>query len=206
MSKFSLKKKRSKLGQPPNKVKPDTYSEPDKTRLLQGYTLVPQHNWTSNHLTPNSHIRYQQKDGAFRQGGFIMDSFIGKNGLVIKLTAKSSKSAREPFTWHISTGNVGSIWKKNYNDSNQPQQYQQTQYQHQQPQTHQPQQQQQTNVSCNNPVAQIDMFADLSALELRIDQLESTNRRTNEKLEQIIQFIFRKMGPQKSLVLQPMAP
>lgn len=87
----------------------------DRDQLLKGYDEVPRDEWDS--LIHGVHIRYLRKDGLFRKGGFVKNTWIGLSGVnkgknVIQLCNNMSYKAVK---WIISFDNLDKIWKKKNN-------------------------------------------------------------------------------------------
>jgi hypothetical protein len=87
----------------------------DRDKLLKGYEEVPRTKWDS--MTHGDHIRYLRKDGLFRKGGFIKNTWVGLSGInkgknVIQLCNNMSYNA---IKWTIQFDNLDKIWKKKNN-------------------------------------------------------------------------------------------
>jgi len=96
-------------------IKKKENSKMDREQLLKGYDEVPQSEWKS--LAYGIHIRYLRKDGLFRKGGFVKNTWVGLTGVnkgknVIQMCNNMSYKAVK---WVISLDKLDKIWKKKNN-------------------------------------------------------------------------------------------
>ena len=106
----------SKIVSSTNDIEISNNNSPEN--LLDGYELVPHSDWVN--LKYNTHIRYLNKDGAMRRGGFVKKIWsktdkMGAIYLVIDLVANFAKNGS---SWSISSNKVEKIWKKIGSGSN----------------------------------------------------------------------------------------
>jgi hypothetical protein len=96
-------------------IKKENTKTLDEKKLLKGYIEVPQNEWDT--IVQGLHIRYLRKDGAFRRGGFVKNSWIGASGKykdkkVLQLGNSMSYKATK---WTIVLDDINKIWKNNNN-------------------------------------------------------------------------------------------
>ena len=60
------------------KKKSALITDDEQKALIRDYIEVNKDEWSI--IPSNTHIRYLRKDGAFRRGGFIKNSWVGVNG------------------------------------------------------------------------------------------------------------------------------
>ena len=95
------------------KKKDNTITPEAREKMLQNYSELNNAEWESIPLL--KHIRYLRKDGAFRMGGIVKNSFIGLYGTskgkkCIQLASSPDyKSAK----WTICLNDIEKIWQKN---------------------------------------------------------------------------------------------
>lgn len=102
----------------PNKKKythkPRIYEKEEIKIMLQDYILLPKNIWSS--LKKGDHIRYQNKDGKFRSGGYVLSTFTNNKtkNVNIKLIVKINSTANPIMnpSWIIDLNNIENIWKK----------------------------------------------------------------------------------------------
>jgi hypothetical protein len=85
----------------------------DQTKMLQNYNEVDRDQWDKIH--PSSHVRYLRKDGLFRRGGFIKNSWVGLYGTSKgkKCLQLSSSPSYKSTKWTICLDDIEKIWKRN---------------------------------------------------------------------------------------------
>jgi hypothetical protein len=89
-----------------------SHTEGIRENALKNYEPVPQEEWVN--IPYNSHIRYLNKDGSFRMGGFVQrisKSIDKKNDEVVKIELTSSYGGKTT-QWAIVSTKVAKIWKK----------------------------------------------------------------------------------------------
>ncbi len=85
---------------------------PEASALLSGYVLLSESEWEN--IVPRTHIRYLNKDGTMRKGGFVSKIWRkkdakGKSYILIDLVGNYGKNSTK---WTISSSKVEKIWKK----------------------------------------------------------------------------------------------
>ena len=98
-------------------IKPAVSNE-EISDTLQGYTEVSSDNWDT--MIIGSHIRYLRKDGLFRSGGYIKNTWMstqGKNKNKLSIQLGSGLSYKSP-TWNITLTDIDKIWIRNVENSN----------------------------------------------------------------------------------------
>jgi len=101
------------------KKKSALITEDEQKKLLIEYVEVNKEEWSA--IPNNTHIRYLRKDGAFRRGGFIKNSWIGASGIskdkkCLQLAGTMNFKASK---WTICLDDIEKIWKKNRNEPDQ---------------------------------------------------------------------------------------
>ena len=94
------------------KKKSALITDDEQKALIKDYIEVNKDEWSV--IPNNTHIRYLRKDGAFRRGGFIKNSWIGVNGAskdkkCLQLSASMNYKASK---WTICLDDIEKIWKK----------------------------------------------------------------------------------------------
>lgn len=84
----------------------------DQEKLLKDYTEIKKEEWSE--IPTNTHIRYLRKDGAFRRGGFVKNSWIGLHGAskdkkCLQLTSNMSYKSSK---WTVCLDDLEKIWQK----------------------------------------------------------------------------------------------
>jgi hypothetical protein len=92
------------------RASPTIMTDADINELLVGYTLVPNSEWKS--LKHYNHIRYQRKDGSFRNGGYIKNIWLNTDTNKIKIEIATNLS-HGAYSWSIGLQNIEKIWRKN---------------------------------------------------------------------------------------------
>ena len=87
-------------------------TEDEQKKLLMGYEEVPNQKWES--LINNIHIRYLRKDGIFRRGGFVKNTWVGLHGnsqgkKCIQLSSNINYNSNK---WTICFDDIDKIWQK----------------------------------------------------------------------------------------------
>ncbi len=95
-------------------------SPEDQARMLTGYDEVPRSEWDT--IPKDFHVRYLRKDGNFRRGGYVRNTWISASGkrkgsTCIQLAGSSNFKAT---SWVVCFDDIDKLWKKNANA--QPQQ------------------------------------------------------------------------------------
>ena len=90
--------------------------EVSESSLLVGYEPVDPKEWAN--LSPRTHIRYLNKDGTMRRGGFVSKIWSKKDlkgnaYILIDLVANYGKNSSK---WSISSTKVEKIWRKEGSD------------------------------------------------------------------------------------------
>lgn len=87
-------------------------SDSEKATLLENYVEVDESEWDK--IPVNTHIRYENKDGEFKRGGFISNHYVSnkdetKGHKMIRLRSTSTKGGKE---WSIDvTTKTSRVWK-----------------------------------------------------------------------------------------------
>ena len=84
----------------------------DQKKLLVGYEEIAINKWES--IPNNYHIRYLRKDGTFRRGGFVKNSWLGLHGKsegkkCLQLSANLNYNSNK---WTICLDEIEKIWQK----------------------------------------------------------------------------------------------
>lgn len=91
----------------------NTITIEEQKKMIQNYDEVPSSDWAT--IPPSTHVRYLRKDGSFRRGGFVKNSWVGlygksKGKKCLQLSAtKSYKSTK----WTICLDDIDKMWQKN---------------------------------------------------------------------------------------------
>lgn len=93
----------------------NTVTVDEQAKMLQNYDDVDHNEWAA--IPPSSHIRYLRKDGAFRRGGFVKNSWVGLYGASKgkKCLQLSSTQSYKSTKWTICLDDIEKIWRKNPN-------------------------------------------------------------------------------------------
>lgn len=88
----------------------------EQQKMLKNYSEVESTEWDT--IPISTHIRYLRKDGSFRVGGFVKNSWIGLYGASKgkKCLQLSSSQDYKSNKWSICLNDIEKIWKKNTND------------------------------------------------------------------------------------------
>jgi hypothetical protein len=91
----------------------NTVTMDEQTKMLQNYHDVKNADWET--IPQSSHIRYLRKDGSFRRGGFVKNSWIGLygNSKGKKCLQLSSSPGYKSTMWTICLDDIEKIWQKN---------------------------------------------------------------------------------------------
>lgn len=97
------------------KKKTSSVTPEEKERMLSDYSELNKSEWETIPIL--SHIRYLRKDGAFRTGGFVKNSWIGlygpsKGKKCLQLAAGQDYKSTK---WTICLNDIEKIWQKNNN-------------------------------------------------------------------------------------------
>jgi hypothetical protein len=90
----------------------NTVTIDEQEKMLQDYEEIPSTDWST--ITPSTHVRYLRKDGAFRRGGFVKNSWIGLYGTSKgkKCLQLSSTQSYKSAKWTICFDDIDKIWQK----------------------------------------------------------------------------------------------
>jgi hypothetical protein len=100
------------------KPKASIISNEEQQKLLNGYIEVAREDWIK--LIDGDIIRYLRKDGIFRKGGLIKNSWIGTSGRnkdrnciqMAPLISKYNNNNNNNNSWTICHDDIDKIWKK----------------------------------------------------------------------------------------------
>lgn len=87
----------------------------EQEKMLQNYEEVDSTEWAA--IVPSTHVRYLRKDGAFRRGGFVKNSWVGLYGASKgkKCLQLSSAQSYKSTKWTICLDDIDKIWQKKLN-------------------------------------------------------------------------------------------
>jgi hypothetical protein len=89
-------------------VKTNVITTQERNDMLIGYREILKQNWEN--IPVGSHIRYQNKDGSFRKGGYVKAVWKeGTNKIKIDLVSGYNYNA---FAWSINLTKIDKIWQK----------------------------------------------------------------------------------------------
>jgi hypothetical protein len=85
----------------------------EQEKMLRNYTEVDKATWAA--IPMDSHIRYLRKDGAFRRGGFVKNSWVGTYGASAgkKCLQLSAAQSYKSTKWTVCLDDIEKIWKLN---------------------------------------------------------------------------------------------
>ena len=97
-----------------HEVKQNTSMTPEEQeKMLRNYIEVDKSAWAA--IPVDSHIRYLRKDGAFRRGGFVKNSWVGTYGASAgkKCLQLSAAQSYKSTKWTVCLDDIEKLWKQN---------------------------------------------------------------------------------------------